>query len=69
MVATTHSPLTAQQADRGELFALKRNENNIVEIVPFNGSPKSLLVNQLLITPVFGLKTDESFEVQKAKET
>jgi len=68
VVATTHSPLTAQQADTGELFALKRNSNNIVEIVPFNGSPKSLLVNQLLMTPVFGLETDESFEVQKAKE-
>jgi predicted ATP-binding protein involved in virulence len=68
VVATTHSPLTAQQADSGELFALKRNDNNIVEIVPFNGSPKSLLVNQLLMTPVFGLETDESFEIQKAKE-
>ena len=26
VVATTHSPLTAQQADTGELFALKRND-------------------------------------------
>ena len=68
MVATTHSPLTAQQADTGELFALKRNDNNVVEIIPFNGSPKSLLVNQLLMTPVFGLETDESYEVQQAKE-
>ena len=68
VVATTHSPLTAQQADTGELFALKRNDNNVVEIIPFNGSPKSLLVNQLLMTPVFGLETDESYEVQQAKE-
>ncbi|MFP5040530.1 AAA family ATPase [Parasediminibacterium sp. JCM 36343] len=69
VVATTHSPLTAQQADKGELFALKRNDNNVVEIIPFIGSPKSLLVNQLLMTPVFGLETDESYEVQQAKET
>lgn len=68
VVATTHSPLTAQQADTDELYALKRNDKNIVELVPFIGSPKSLLVNQLLMTPVFGLETDESFEVQKAKE-
>ncbi len=68
VVATTHSPLTAQQADTGELFALKRNDNSTVEIVAFNGSPKSLLVNQLLMTPVFGLETDESYEVQQVKE-
>lgn len=67
VVATTHSPLTAQQADTGELFALKRNDNNIVEIIPFSGSPKSLLINQLLMTPVFGLETDESYEVQQTK--
>ncbi|NUO01206.1 MAG: AAA family ATPase [Saprospiraceae bacterium] len=68
VIATTHSPLTAQQADEGELFALKRNDKNIIELVPFNGSPKSLLVNQLLMTPVFGLETDESYEVQQTKE-
>lgn len=68
VVATTHSPLTAQQADTGELFALKRNDFNIVEIIPFIGSPKSLLINQLLMTPVFGLETDESYEVQIVKK-
>jgi len=67
VIATTHSPLTAQQTDEGELFALKRNPENIVEIVPFVGSPKSLLVNQLLMTPVFGLETDESYAVEQAK--
>jgi predicted ATP-binding protein involved in virulence len=68
VVATTHSPLTAQQADTGELFALKRNDFNIIEIIPFLGSPKSLLVNQLLMTPVFGLETDESYEIQNVKK-
>lgn len=67
VVATTHSPLTAQQAETGELYALKRNTNNIIEIIPFNGSPKSLLVNQLLMSPIFGMETDESYEVQRAK--
>lgn len=68
VVATTHSPLTAQQADTDELYALKRNANNLVEIIPFIGSPKTLLVNQLLMTPVFGLETDESYEIQQTKE-
>lgn len=68
VVATTHSPLTAQQADTGELYALKRNENNVIEIIPFVGSPKTLLVNQLLMTPVFGLSTDESLEVERTKK-
>jgi predicted ATP-binding protein involved in virulence len=69
VIATTHSPLTAQQADDQELYALKRNEDRHIELVPFVGSPKSLLINQLLMTPVFGLETDESYEVQKAKVT
>jgi len=68
VVATTHSPLTAQQAGEGELFALQRNSKNIVELIPFIGSPKALLVNQLLMSPMFGLTTDESTEVEETKE-
>jgi predicted ATP-binding protein involved in virulence len=67
VIATTHSPLTAQQTGEGELYALKRNDRNIIELIPFVGSPKSLLINQLLMTPVFGLETDESFEIQNTK--
>ncbi len=68
VVATTHSPLTAQQAGEGELFALKRMADGAITLVPFIGSPKNLLVNQLLLTPVFGLETDESLAVQQKKE-
>jgi len=68
VVATTHSPLTAQQADTGELFTLNRNSSDQIEIIPFIGSPKSLLVNQLLMTPIFGMETDESYEVQQTKQ-
>lgn len=68
VIATTHSPLTAQQAGEGELFALKRNTKQRVELIPFIGSPKTLLVNQLLMSPMFGLTTDESTEVEAAKE-
>ena len=70
VIAATHSPLTAQQADEGELYALKRDAKTCkISIIPFVGSPKSLLVNQLLMTPIFGLETDESLEVEKTKKT
>jgi len=67
VIATTHSPLTAQQAGEGELFALKK-EKGIVTLVPFIGNPQTLLLHQMLMSPVFGLESDESFEVQKQKE-
>jgi predicted ATPase len=67
VIATTHSPLTAQQAGEGELFALRRDDNSKVELLPFVGAPNKLLVNQLLMTPVFGLETDESYAVEQTK--
>ena len=67
VVTTTHSPLTVQQAGEGELFILRRDENDSVEFIPFRGAPKNLLINQLLMTPAFGLETDESLEVEKTK--
>jgi AAA domain, putative AbiEii toxin, Type IV TA system len=68
VVATTHSALTAQQAGENELFALRRNTRNAVELIPFIGSPQQLLVNQLLMSPMFGIATDESREVETAKQ-
>jgi predicted ATP-binding protein involved in virulence len=66
IVASTHSPLTAQQAEEFELYALKR-ENKKIALVPFRGNPSKLLVHQLLMTPVFGLSTDESLITEKKK--
>ncbi len=68
VVATTHSALTAQQAGENELFALRRNAHQVVELIPFIGSPQQLLVNQLLMSPMFGIATDESREVETAKQ-
>lgn len=67
LIATTHSPLTAQQSDKNELFYFQR-DNEQIELKKFKGTPKNLLVNQLLMTDVFGLETDESLEVEKTKE-
>ena len=65
-VVTTHSPLTAQQADRGELHCLVREAKNI-HIYPFSGNPKTFLLHQLAMSPAFGLNTDESKEVEDMK--
>ncbi len=67
LIATTHSPLTAQQSDKNELFYFQR-DNEQIKLKKFKGTPKNLLVNQLLMTDVFGLETDESLEVEKTKE-
>lgn len=66
-VVTTHSPLTAQQADRGELHCLVREAKNI-HIYQFLGNPKTLLLHQLAMSPAFGLNTDESKEVEDMKK-
>lgn len=66
IIATTHSPLTAQQADENELYALRR-EAKSVEIIPFVGKPNEMLLHQILMSPVFGLATDESIKVETAK--
>lgn len=66
VIATTHSPLTAQQADENELYALRRDKKE-VELIPFRGAPNKMLLHQILMSPVFGLETDESLEVEEAK--
>ena len=65
-IVTTHSPMTAQQAGEGELHCLMREAGNI-QIYPFAGTPKTLLLHQLVMTPMFGLDTDESKEIEDMK--
>ena len=65
-VATTHSPLAAQQAGEGELHCLMR-ERGKIRLYPFSGAPNTLLLHQLVMSPAFGLETDESKEVEDMK--
>ena len=65
-VVTTHSPMTAQQAGEGELHCLTREAGKI-QLYQFSGNPKTLLLNQLVMTPMFALDTDESKEVEDMK--
>ncbi len=67
VIATTYSPLTAQQAGRNELYALRRDEAGGIDLVPFVGDPSWMLLHQLLMSPMFGLETDESVKVETAK--
>jgi predicted ATP-binding protein involved in virulence len=66
VIATTHSPLTAQQANEFELYNLRREDGKI-EVIPFAGAPNKMLLHQILMSPVFGLETDESVKVEDAK--
>ena len=66
-VVTTHSPMTAQQAGEGELHCLTREAGKI-QLYQFSGNPKTLLLNQLMMTPMFALDTDESKAVEDMKD-
>jgi hypothetical protein len=67
VIATTYSPLTAQQAGRDELYAFRHNEAGRIDLAPFVGDPSRMLLHQLLMSPMFGLETDESLKVEAAK--
>jgi energy-coupling factor transporter ATP-binding protein EcfA2 len=64
IVATTHSPLSVQQAGAGELFALRRDARKKLRVEPFAGAPNRMLIHQLLLDPMFELNTSDSFEVE-----
>lgn len=59
-VATTHSPLTAQQAAEGELLAIEREAEG-PHVVPFVGEPRKLFIHQLLADPIFDVPMSSKF--------
>jgi predicted ATPase len=68
IVATTHSPLTAQQASAGELYFLQRDsEKGSAELEAYAGSPNMLLPHQLLLSPAFNIPSIQSREVEEMK--
>ena len=68
IIATTHSPLTAQQTGEGELFFLRRpTPISAPELEAFEGAAKELYVHQLLLSPAFGLETMRSRELEKTR--
>ncbi len=69
-IATTHSPLTAQQCGDSELYVLKREEDkkHSVRLHHYEGAPDLLRIDQLLVSPIFGLDTGMSLRVQELRE-
>ncbi len=68
VLATTHSPLTAQQSGEGEIFTLERNPRTAaIAAVHFTGAASLLTAQQVLTSPAFGLETILSTEMQQAR--
>jgi predicted ATP-binding protein involved in virulence len=68
ILATTHSPLTAHQAGEGELFFLRRDgESKSSVLHRYEGSPRKLMLHQLLVSPIFGLSTMDSLRVEEMR--
>jgi predicted ATP-binding protein involved in virulence len=68
LITTTHSAIVAQQTKRGELYFLNKDEFGIVHLDIFQGNPNELLIHQMLLSPAFGLLSDESLHVQELKQ-
>lgn len=66
-ITTTHSPLTAQQAGEGELYILQR-EDGRPTLFHYEDAPNLLRIEQLIVSPVFGLETGVSVEVEKIRK-
>lgn len=68
VVATTHSPLTVHQAGAGELFFLRREaKDTSATLHAYEGAPRDLMLHQLLTSPLFGLATLDSIQVEEMK--
>lgn len=67
-IATTHSALTAQQCGEGELYVLRREgDQQRPTVVPFIGEPRKMMLHQLLMSPMFGLASMDSVQVEEAR--
>ncbi|GHF58732.1 putative ATPase [Deinococcus metalli] len=68
IVCTTHSPLTAQQVGPGELIVMRRlAPDQAPQLDPFEGDPRLLRIDQLIVSPIFGIETSLSRELEVAR--
>ena len=70
IIATTHSPITAQQAQEDELYYMERESpTSPPKLHKYRGNPSQLMIHQMLNNPAFGNPTIDSYAVeQKRKE-
>lgn len=68
-IATTHSPLTVQQAGEGELYVMQRTSPEASPTLEaFTGIPNTMMIHQLLMSPIFNLESMDSLKVQEQRE-
>lgn len=67
VIATTHSPLAVQQCDEGELFVIRREADG-PRLVPFVGNPSKLRLSDLFLSPLIGLSTLDSPDIEKLRD-
>lgn len=68
VVLTTHSPLTVHSAEEGELFVMRRDPLGGTAMDAYRGAPNKLMLHQLLQSPIFGLDTLDSPQVEAVRE-
>lgn len=69
ILATSHSPLTAQEAGEGELYFLRRPQPNAaVELEHYLGAPNRLFTHQVLMSAAFGLDSVSSKQVEDMRK-
>jgi hypothetical protein len=67
VIATTHSPLSVQQCDEGELYVVRREKQGPT-LVPFEGDPSNLRLSELFLSPLIGLDTLDSPRVAALRQ-
>lgn len=65
LIVTTNSPLLAHQSHENELHYLRRSAEHGPQIHQFEGLPHKLLLQQLIVSPVFGVDTANSYVIQQ----
>jgi len=69
IVATTHSALAAQQCGPGELYVIRREGSKArPTLVPFVGEPRKMMLHQLLLSPMFGVPSLDSTQVESSRD-
>lgn len=62
VISTTHSPLSVQQCNEGELYVVRREKGGPT-LVPFIGDPSIMRLSELFLSPLVGLESLDSPKV------
>ena len=69
ILATTHSAVTAQQSDEGELYILARPDpKRAPDLEAYRGTPRNLFIHQVFTGQAFGLDTVASSYAEGLRE-